>query len=158
MPTTLADVSDFLAQKRVAVVGVSRDPKDFSRMLFREMSEQGYDMVPVNPAVGELEGRQCFGRIQQIDPPAQAVLIMTAARDTESVVRDCVEAGVRRIWMYRGGGQGSVTAEAVDLCRRNGVRLVEGHCPFMFLPRAGFLHRVHRLVMKIVGTYPAGKQ
>lgn len=95
MPTTMADVTDFLARKRVALVGVSRDPRDFSRMLFREMAGQGYDMVPANPGVGELADRRCFGRVQEINPPAEAVLIMTPARDTEGVVRDCVEAGMR---------------------------------------------------------------
>ncbi len=35
MPTTLDDVREFLAQRRLALVGLSSDPKDFSRMLFR---------------------------------------------------------------------------------------------------------------------------
>ncbi len=47
--TTRREIDGFLALKRVAMVGVSRDPRDFSRMLFREMKKRGYDMVPVNP-------------------------------------------------------------------------------------------------------------
>lgn len=158
MPTTLADVREFLAQRRIALVGLSREPKDFSRMLFREMCNRGYDMVPVNPATGELESRRCFARVQEIDPPAEGVLVMTAPQDTERVVRDCAEAGVRRVWMHRGGGQGAVSKEAADFCRKNGIRLVEGYCPFMFFPKTAFIHRVHRFLVKLLGGYPAEAQ
>lgn len=155
MPTTIADVREFLAQRRIALVGVSRNPKDFSRMLFREMCKRGYDMVPVNPAAGELERRRCFGRVQEIDPPAEGALVMTAPRDTERVVRDCAEAGVRRVWMHRGGGQGAVNKEAAEFCHKNDIRLVEGYCPFMFLPATSFIHRVHGFVLKLLCRYPA---
>ena len=155
MPTTLDDVRDFLAQRRVALVGLSRDPKDFSRLLFREMSQRGYDMVPVNPAARELEDRRCFASVQEIAPPVAGVLIMTAPRETDRVVRDCAQAGVRRVWMHRGGGQGAVSKEAAEFCRQNGIRLVEGYCPLMFLAGTPFFHRVHGFILKLVGGYPS---
>jgi predicted CoA-binding protein len=158
MPTTLDDVRDFLAQRRIALVGLSRNPKDFSHMLFREMCQRGYDMVPVNPSAGELESRRCFARVQEIDPPVEGALIMTAPRETERVVRDCAEAGVHRVWMHRGGGQGAVSEEAADFCRQNGIRLVEGYCPLMFLPTTPFFHRVHGFILKLLGGYPGRVQ
>lgn len=106
MPTALDDVRDFLAQRRVALVGLSRNPKDFSHVVFREMSQRGYDMVPVNPAAAELEGRRCFARMQEISPPVDGVLIMTAARDTDRVVRDCMEAGVQKVPIAQQAGFG----------------------------------------------------
>lgn len=154
MPTDIADVRDFLTQRRIALVGVSRDPKDFSRVLFREMYDRGYDMVPVNPAAGELEGRRCFARVQEIKPPAEGVLVLTPPRDTERVVRDCAEAGIHRVWMHRGAGQGSVNPEAVDFCHQQGIHLVEGYCPFMFLPRTPFFHRAHGFFLRLTGAYP----
>jgi predicted CoA-binding protein len=154
MHTTINDVREFLSQRRVALVGLSRSPKDFSRMLFREMCNQGYDMVPINPAASELEGRRCFARVQEINPPAEAALVMTSPRETERVVRDCAEAGIRHVWLYRGGGQGAVSEQAVDFCQRNGVHLVAGHCPFMFLPGTSFIHRAHGFLMKVSGRYP----
>ncbi|HYL96880.1 MAG TPA: CoA-binding protein [Terriglobales bacterium] len=155
MPTTLDDVRDFLAQRRIALVGLSRNPKDFSHVVFHEMSQRGYDMVPVNPAASELENRRCFAHLPEITPPVDGVLIMTAPRDTDRVVRDCAEAGVRRVWMHRGGGQGAVSKEAAEFCRQNGIRLVEGYCPLMFLAGTPFFHRVHGLFMKVLGGYPA---
>ncbi|HEX6906433.1 MAG TPA: CoA-binding protein [Terriglobales bacterium] len=158
MPTTLEDVREFLGQRRIALVGLSRDPKDFSRLLFREMCQRGYDMIPVNPAAGELESRRCFARVQEINPPPEGALLMTAPRETERVVRDCAEAGVRRVWMHRGGGQGAVSKAAAEFCRQQGIHLVEGHCPFMFLPTTPFFHRVHGFILKVVGRYPGGAQ
>ena len=154
MATTLDDVRDFLARRRIALVGLSRDPKDFSHVVFREMSQRGYDMVPVNPAAAELENRRWFARVQEITPPVDGVLIMTAPRDTDRVVRDCAEAGVHRVWMHRGGGQGAVSQEAADFCRQNGICLVEGYCPLMFLAGTPFFHRGHGFLMKVLGGYP----
>ncbi len=154
MSTAMADVRDFLSQRRIACVGLSRNPKDFSRMLFRDLCGRGYDMVPVNPAAKELESKPCFARVQEIAPPAGAALIMTSSADSAAVVRDCLEAGIRRVWLHRGGGQGAVSPEAVEFCRRNGMQLVAGECPFMFLPGTPFVHRVHGLFSKLFGHYP----
>jgi predicted CoA-binding protein len=153
--TNLEDVRDFLAQHRIAMVGVSRNPKDFSRLLFRELSKRGYDMVPVNPAADKVEDCTCVPRVQDIHPAPEAALIMTASPETANVVQDCAAAGVKRVWMYRAGGQGAINQEAVAFCHEHGIRLVEGHCPYMFLAKPGFIHRFHGFVLKVVGSYPA---
>jgi predicted CoA-binding protein len=155
MPTNMTDIREFLALRRIALVGVSRDGKDFSRYLLREMCARGYDMVPVNPvAQGEFEKRRCFARVQEINPPVEGALILTPSHETEQVVRDCAEAGLRHVWMHRSGGQGSVSKAAVGFCRENGMHLVEGYCLFMFLPHTPFFHRVHGFLLKVAGSYP----
>src|SRR6188472_235431 len=96
---TMESIQEFLDQKRVAVVGVSHQPKDFSRTLFRELQEQGYDVVPVNPGTQEIEGKQCFRRMRDVQPAVDAVIVMTPASVSEDVVRDCVACGVKHIWL-----------------------------------------------------------
>ncbi len=155
MPTTTAEIRDFLAQRRIAMIGVSRNPKDFSRQLFRELAKRGYDMLPVNPAARDIEDRRCFTNVKDIEPAPDAALLMTSSSATLQAVRDCAAAGIRSVWMYRAGGQGAVNAEAVAFCHANGIALVEGHCPFMFLPRASFVHRAHGFILKVIGNYPA---
>jgi predicted CoA-binding protein len=155
MPTILPEIRDFLALRRIALVGTSRDPKDLSRVLLREMCARGYDMVPVNPAAeGHLEDMKCFARVQDIQPSVEGALVMTSSRDSKQVVQDCVEAGIRSIWLYRGGGQGSVTPEAVEFCREHDIHVIEGHCPFMFLSHTQFVHRLHGFILKLTGAYP----
>jgi predicted CoA-binding protein len=152
--TTRADIDEFLALRRIAMVGVSRNPKDFSRTLFRDLCERGYDVVPVNLFADEIDGRETFQCLQVIRPAVEGALLMTTPHTTEQVVRDCADAGIARVWMYRAGGQGAMSAEAVEFCRNNNIRVVEGYCPYMFLPATGFPHRVHGFVMKLTRQYP----
>ncbi len=151
---SLETIEDFLAQKRIAMAGISRDPANFSVKLFEEFCRRGYDVVPVNPNIAEVQGRQCFARVQDIQPPVQAVLLMTSPEATETVVNDCAAAGIRRVWMYRAGGKGAVTPKAVQFCREQGMQLVPGQCPFMFWADAAGFHRFHGFVRKITGRYP----
>jgi predicted CoA-binding protein len=152
-------VRDFLSQKRLAFVGVSRQPKDYSRALFREFGARGYDAVPVNPAIGEIEGQRCFARVQDIEPVPDGVVLLTSPAVTEQVVGDCIQAGVKRIWMCRTVGKGAVSARAVGVCEAHGVSVIPGECPFMFLKGdyqqgGGWVHRLHGFVKKLTGSYP----
>ncbi len=152
---TLSDIREFLGRNRLAVIGVSRNPKDFTRMLFRELRKRGYEAIPVNPALSEVEGVACFQSVREVAPPVDAALIMTNASVTEQVVKDCIDAGVQQVWMYRAGGQGAVNGDAVQLCHSKGVAVVDGECPYMFLPGAALLpHGVHGFCRKLFGGYP----
>ena len=79
-------VRDFLSQKRLAFVGVSRQPKDYSRALFREFGARGYDAVPVNPAIAEIEGCRCFARVQDIEPVSYTHLDVYKRQELEAKV------------------------------------------------------------------------
>ena len=153
--TTREAIDDFLTQERLAVVGVSRNPEDFSRGLFRELRRRGYDVVPVNLHATEVDGQPCFAHVRDIVPPVDGALLMTAPEATNQVVRECAEAGVRRVWMHRGGGVGAVSREAVDFCNEKGMEVVPGYCPYMFLPRTAFFHRLHGFAKRLTGTYPS---
>lgn len=123
-------------------------------MLFHEFLARGYDAVPVNPATQEIEGRRCYASVREITPPVDGVLLMTAPAVTDAVVRDCAAAGVKRVWMYRAVGKGAVSVDAVAFCESNGISVIPGECPFMFLPGASWLHRFHGLVRQVTGGYP----
>jgi len=151
---SLEVIEDFLAQKRIAMVGISRDPANFSVKLFEELCRRGYDVVPVTPNAAEVQGRRCFARVQDVQPPVEGALVMTSPDVTETVVSDCAEAGIPRVWMYRATGKGSVSEKAVAFCEERGIRLVPGQCPYMFLPEAAGVHRFHGFVRKIIGRYP----
>jgi predicted CoA-binding protein len=154
-PSSLDEAREFLAARRIAIVGLSRREGDFSRMVMRELARRGYDVVPVHPAMKEAEGRPCFARVQDVRPPAEAALVLTPPAATERVVRDCAEAGVRRVWLHRGGGPGAASEEAIAFCAAQGIRVVQGLCPFMALPGAGLPHRLHGFFRRRLGARPA---
>jgi predicted CoA-binding protein len=148
-------IEDFLSYRRIAMVGVSRRPNDFSRVLFRELQSRGYEMIPVNPHAEEMEGQRCYARVREISPPPDGVLLMTPGSESESVVEECASAGVPRIWMYRATGQGAASAAALTLAQRRGIAVVPGECPFMFLAGGNWIHGAHRVCRKLMGTFPA---
>jgi predicted CoA-binding protein len=154
--TTTAQIDAFWSLKRLAVVGVSRDPKHFSTAIWRELRDRRYDVVPVNPLASEIDGRPCAARVQDIEPPVDGVVILTPASATDAVVRDCIEAGVRHVWMHKGagGGPGAVSTTAVASAEAAGIEVIAGYCPFMFLPGTPFFHGLHGAWKKLTRSYP----
>jgi predicted CoA-binding protein len=119
-------IEDFLAQKRIVIVGMPREAKSMSEAVFKELSKRGYDVVPVNPNVQEVLGRKCFARVQD---PAVRRRRFVDGTVTEAVVKGCAECGIKRVWMHRGVGEGSVSAKAIEACREHGIRVIPGECP-----------------------------
>lgn len=147
-------IDEFLGEKRIAMVGVSRNARDFSRMLFRAFQKHGYDMVPVNRRADEMEGVQAFERIGGVNPPVGAALLMTPRKGCEALLAECAEAGVKRVWLYGFNGPSAGTKAAEDFCAEHGMSLVPGYCPMMFLPNPGPLHGSHRLFLRLIGKQP----
>ncbi len=144
------EIDDFLAQKRIAFVGVSRDPKQFANGVYRALKQRGYQLYPVNPHAEQLEGDRCYPAVSRLPESVEGVLVMVPPAAAEEVVRDCGEAGIRRVWL----GNGAVSPEAVRYCRERDIAVVDGACPMMFAEPVGFGHRCHRFVLKISGSLP----
>lgn len=106
-------------------------------------------MYPANPAAGgqNLEGDVSYQQLQDVPDPLDGIIVMVPAEAAADVVRQAVERGVHRVWLHRGAGTGSVSAEAVQLYRDNGLALVDGACPLMFDEPVRGVHRLHRLVV-----------
>jgi uncharacterized protein len=152
--TTKKQVDDFLALKRIAVVGVSRNPKEMSYALWQEFRQRRYDAIPVNPNIAALDGQTCYGRVQDIKPGVEGVLIMTSSKSTEQIVHDCAEAGVKHVWMYGGMAPGATNKAAVAFCEANGIDVVAGFCPYMFFKGTPAFHTPHRWIKKLNHSYP----
>jgi len=153
-PLFLETIEDFLAQKRIAIIGASRDPKSFSIMLLKEFVRRGCEVVPVNPKTPNVLGRTCYARVEDIQPPVQGAILLTPPEVTETVVGECAKAGIRRIWIYGANGKTTVSQQVLDWCREQGIKVIAGQCPFMFLSGSGGVHRFHGFVRKITGRYP----
>lgn len=139
-------IQDFLDQRNLALVGVSRDRHAFANTVFRALVERGYVVHPVNPNAVELEGVKAYANVRHVPDPLDGVIIMVGAGAVLSVIDDCIYRGVQRVWLHRGVGQGSVPEGAVETCVAQGISVVDGACPLMFLDHPGLLHTVHRIV------------
>jgi uncharacterized protein len=139
--------SAFLANKRVAVTGVSRTPKTHgSNNVYKRFRERGYEVFAVNPNANEVEGDRSYRDLRSIPGGVEAVVIGTRPEIAEDTMRECAELGIKQVWMHRGPGAGSVSDAATDYGRQQGITVIDGGCPCMFGPTADFGHRVMRVV------------
>jgi predicted CoA-binding protein len=146
----IADAAaDFLAQRRIAVAGVSRNPKGESgNTIYTRLRDRGYDVVAVNPNADEVEGDPCYHSVPEIPDGVDAVVIATRPEVASTTMQECIDAGVSRVWLHRAFGDGSVDADAVVLGRAHGVTVIDGGCPLMFPPTSDFGHRIIRVMCR----------
>jgi len=139
--------SSFLANKRVAVTGVSRTPKTHgSNNVYRRLRERGYDVFAVNPNAHEVEGDRCYPDLKSIPGGVEAVMIGTRPEIAEDTMHECAELGIKHVWMHWGAGASSVSNAATDYGRQHGITVIDGGCPLMFAPTADIGHRIMRHV------------
>jgi predicted CoA-binding protein len=151
----LAAVEAFLAQRRIAVVGVSEEQSNFGRTIHRELHARGYETFAVSPRVGTVDGDHCYPELGAIPGGVDGAIVMVGADRAVQVVESCITLGVPRIWLFKGlGGEGAVSDRAVELCRENGIDVVAGACPMMFLDPVAFPHRAHRALRRLNGSLP----
>lgn len=124
----------FLTHTRVALIGLSRNPADFSHAVRTEMETKGYEIVGVGKGT----------TLASLPNPPKAALLMVPAAVSLDVVRDCAAAGVEAIWFHRGAGAGAASPEAIAAARAAGMLVVTDACPLMYLGHG--LHGVHRWV------------
>lgn len=148
--------TDFLAQRRIAVAGVSRRPAEHSgNAVYKRLRDRGYEVFAVNPNADTVEGDACFHDLGSIPGGVDAVVIATSATDAEAVMRECAQLAIRRVWMHRSFGTGSVSDAAVKVGRDAGITVIAGGCPLMFDPTADFAHKCMRWVLRVTGRAPS---
>lgn len=137
--------TEFLAHQRIAVTGVSREPKGHgSNAVYLRLRARGYQVFAVNPQAETVEGDPAYPSLAAIPGGVEAVVIGTKPERAEATVRECVELGIRHVWMHRAFGPGSVSPEATRYGREHGVRVIDGGCPLMFGPTADGGHKAMR--------------
>jgi predicted CoA-binding protein len=156
MTTAQEAIDDFLAQKRIAVAGVSREPggKHGGNIVYLRLKERGYQVFAVNPNADTVEGDPCYRTLGAIPGGVDAVVIATAPDVAPSVARECKELGITRVWMHRSFGGGSVSGDAKAYCKENDITCIAGGCPLMYGPTSDGGHRFMRFFAGLFGQLP----
>jgi uncharacterized protein len=145
----------FLANKRIAVTGVSRAPKGHgSNVVYQRLRERGYEVFAVNPNADEVEGDVCYPDLRSIPGGVDGVVIATRPELAEETMRECSDLGITQVWMHRSFGEGSVCDDATVYGREHGITVIDGGCPLMFDPAADFGHKVMRFLFTRTGKVP----
>lgn len=151
-------VKNFLAQKTIAVVGVSDKRDTGCNLNYKRFRENGYKVFAVNPRISTYEGEPCYADLRSIPQKPDAVFILANPGITEKIVRECIDMGISHVWMHcmlgtRPGlakSMTSVSQSAVEMCRQNGISVIPGSCPAQFLkPDVG--HGIMRRLWRTLG-------
>jgi len=151
-------VKSFLEQKRIAVVGVSDKRETGCNMAYKKLKENGYQVYAVNPRISTYEGEMCYADLKSIPDTVEAVFILANPKVTEQIVAQCVELGIKHVWMHcmmgtkpgLAASMTSVSQSAVDLCKANGIEVIPGSCPNQFL-KPDFGHAMMRGMWRTFG-------
>lgn len=144
-------VQDFLAQKVIAVVGVSDKRETGANLNYKTFKQHGYRVYAVNPRLSTFDGAPCYPDLKSLPEKPDAVFMLTSPRVTEQVVQQCVDLGVKHVWMHclmgtkpgLSAGSTSVSSSAVEMCRKHRIAVIPGSCPAQFL-KADFGHGLMR--------------
>ncbi len=147
---TRAPIDRFFDSEAFAVIGVSADRKKFGNTVFRNMRDAGLTVFPVHPTLDSVEGEACYHSVGELPAEVKSVVTVVPPPQTERVIPLCAERGVTSVWMQ----PGSSSAPAIDTARAAGMNVVDGQCILMFLEPVKSIHKVHRWINRVVGTYP----
>jgi len=144
-----AAIDDFWSQQTLAVVGVSRGGKKFGNAASRELRTKGYRVIPVHPEADSIGGERCYPSLKALPEPVGGLLVVVPPVQTERVVREAAEAGIRRVWLQ----QGAESAAAIKYCQDQGMSVVHGECILMFAAPTGG-HKLHHWLWRLLGKLP----
>lgn len=151
-------VQDFLAQKKVAIVGVSDKRETGCNLAYTKFKENGYQVYAVNPRMSTFNGVPCYPDLKSIPEKVDAVFILASPKVTDEIVQQCVDLGVKHVWMHcmmgtkpgLAAGMTSVSQDAVAKCKASGIAVIPGSCPNQFL-KADFGHAMMRGMWRLFG-------
>jgi predicted CoA-binding protein len=155
METIKKAATDFLAQKRIAVTGVSRNPEGHgSNVVYKRLRHRGYEIFAVNPNAETIEGDRAYPDLKSIPGGVEAVVIGTKPETADATMRECAQLGINHVWMHRSMGTGSVSSSATEYGRQQGITVIDGGCPLMFDPTADVGHKCMKFFLSMSGTVP----
>lgn len=149
-------VRDFLAQPRIAVTGISTKRELTGNVIYRKLKSAGYQVFAVNPGTPTFDGDPCYPDLSAIPGGVDGVVIVNRPEVTSAIVQQCADAGVRRVWMHQSLMKAgtSVSPEAVEFCQAQGISVIAGACPMMFVRGADVGHRCMRWMLRLTGGLP----
>ncbi|MGF1586728.1 MAG: CoA-binding protein [Bacteroidales bacterium] len=144
-----SQIDQFLACKKFAIAGVSRDKNKFGNAIFREMKKKDYNILPVNPNMEEFEGEKCYKSVSDLPADVEALIVITKPDVSHSIVKEALKKGIRNIFIQ----QGAYNAKIDELSLKNEANIICKQCILMFANPTG-IHKFHERLAKFFRFYP----
>jgi predicted CoA-binding protein len=147
--STLKQINEFLGSQPIALVGVSRNPKKFGYIAFKELREKGMNIIPVNSEADEIMGVRSYRNVKMLPPEVQGIIVLTKKDHTAEVIREAKGKGIKQIWIQ----QKADSKEALDELKGSDVNYITGECILMHYKPHG-MHKFHGSLKKFFGGFP----
>ncbi len=147
-------IDKFMSQKKIAIVGFSRNTQDFTRNLSRDLSARGYELYPVNPNASEIEGKKCYPNVASIEDEVNAAMIFTKGETLSTNLDEAVNKGIKHIWLNFEKELSVDLSSKVENYDKRGINIIHGYCPYMFIENPQFFHKAHRFLVKLFNSFP----
>lgn len=147
---TLNEIQQFLAAKKLAVAGASRNPKKFGGSIIKDLKEKEFELFPVNPNADEIQDLKCYKTVADLPADVKHLLIVTPKTSTADVAKLAVEKKMEMVWIQ----QMSETPEAIAVLEESGIPFIQKKCIYMFANPVKGPHNFHRFLVKVFGLYP----
>jgi acyl-CoA synthetase (NDP forming) len=95
----LPKIEDFLKLKSFALVGASATKKKFGNYILKAMVERGFRVYPVHRTADSVSGVKCYNSFDELPEVPQAVIVVVPPKQSEIVVKQAAEAGVKNVWL-----------------------------------------------------------
>ncbi len=142
-------IQDFIEQKKVAIVGASRQGNKFGNSAAKELQERGYEAFYVHPEADEIDGQPTYPNLEAVKDKAECVWVSVPADRGEAVLREAADAGLKKVWLQQGAG----SPDLLKLGDELELELISGKCILMYAEPVGSFHKFHQVVWKMIGQY-----
>lgn len=143
-------IKDFLAPKKMAIAGVSGNPKKFGYAIFKELRQKGFDICPINPRLEKIEDIKAYKTVDDIPDDYEKLFIVTPKSETDKIIRQAAQKGIKHVWVQQTAG----TKETYNVAKKYNIDLIEKECLFMYAEPVESIHKFHRTIRKIFGLMP----
>lgn len=142
-------IQEFLAQKKIAVAGVSRKKSKFGNALYNELKKMGYDVYAVNPGMEQYDNKKCYDSLSALPDDVTALVINTKTDVSKELLIQAKGKGIKHIWLQ----QGSANKELLANLPNGETNIICKECLLMFVNPTG-IHGFHGFLKKTFGKYP----
>tara|TARA_Y100000590_G_scaffold298118_1_gene336055 strand:- start:74 stop:484 length:411 start_codon:yes stop_codon:yes gene_type:complete len=118
------EIMEILNLKKVAVIGMSKHQEKAAHFVPKYLSENGFDIIPVNPNSDEILNKKCYKEINDIKDDIDIVDVFRPSEDVLPFVKDAIKKNPKVIWLQ----EGIHNEEAENLAREHGIDVVFNRC------------------------------
>ena len=117
-------IRDILSLKKVVVIGMSKHSSKAAHYVPKYLSDNGFDVIPVNPTADTILGKKCYDSVSEINEDIEIVDIFRPSDQVLLVIQEAIKKKPKVIWLQ----EGIHNSEAEELARKAGIKVVYNRC------------------------------